>query len=151
MLSVNELAIQSHVLPHVVRYYLRIGLLQPAGHQENGYRYFTPQDTNRVRFIRTAKHLGFTLKEIKQILLHADQGKSPCEDARKIIQHRIEENRIKIQQMLALQERMETTLEHWRQMPNEVPDGNTVCHLIESMETFFDSDTRGAHHERFQQ
>lgn len=151
MFTVNELAIQSSVPPHVVRYYLRIGLIQPAGQRENGYRYFTPQDANRVRFIRTAKYLGFTLNEIKQITAHADMGESPCDDVRKIIQHRIEENRAKIQQMLKLQERMERTLEDWELMPNGVPDGNSVCHLIESTETFCDNDKQGVNHERFRQ
>ncbi|WP_369408873.1 MerR family transcriptional regulator [endosymbiont of Lamellibrachia barhami] len=50
-----------------MRYYLRIGLIQPAAQQENGYRLFTLHDAARLRFIRMAKYLGFTLNEIKQI------------------------------------------------------------------------------------
>lgn len=134
MLTVNELAIQSKAPAHVVRYYARIGLIQPAGQQENGYRLFTAQDATRIRFIRMAKHLGFTLNEIKQITRHADMGESPCGDVRKIIQHRIEENRAKIKEMMKLQGRMEQALEQWKHMPNGIPDGDRVCHLIESVE-----------------
>lgn len=134
MLTVNELATQSGAPAHVVRYYVRIGLIQPAGQQENGYRLFTPQDATRLRFIRMAKHLGFTLNEIKQITRHADVGESPCEDVRKIIEHRIGENRAKIEEMMKLQTRMEQALEQWKLMPNGIPDGNNVCHLIESIE-----------------
>ena len=134
MLTVNELAIQSNAPAHVVRYYARIGLIQPAGQQENGYRLFTSQDATRIRFIRMAKHLGFTLHEIKQITWHADMGESPCDDVREIIQHRIEENRAKIEEMMKLQVRMEQALEQWKLMPNGVPDGDSVCHLIESVE-----------------
>jgi DNA-binding transcriptional MerR regulator len=134
MLTVNELATQSGAPAHVVRYYVRIGLIQPAGQQENGYRLFTPQDATRLRFIRMAKHLGFTLNEIKQITRHADVGESPCEDVRKIIEHRIDENRAKIEEMMKLQTRMEQALEQWKLMPNGIPDGNNVCHLIESIE-----------------
>ncbi|MEN8167776.1 MAG: MerR family DNA-binding protein [Pseudomonadota bacterium] len=134
MLTVNELATKGDAPAHVVRYYVRIGLIQPAGQQENGYRLFTPQDATRLRFIRMAKYLGFTLNEIKQITRHADVGESPCEDVRKIIEHRIDENRAKIEEMMKLQTRMEQALEQWKLMPNGIPDGNSVCHLIESIE-----------------
>ncbi|WP_039960756.1 MerR family DNA-binding protein [endosymbiont of Riftia pachyptila] len=135
MLTVHELAIQSDAPAHVVRYYVRIGLIQPAGQQENGYRLFTSHDATRIRFIRMAKHLGFTLNEIKQITRHGDMGESPCDDVRKIIQHRIQENRVKIEEMMKLQARMEQALEQWKLMPNGIPDGNSVCHLIESIES----------------
>jgi hypothetical protein len=62
-------------------------------------------------------------------------GESPCEDVRRIIQDRIEENRIKIREMQNLQERMEQALERWESMPDGVPDGHSICHLIESFET----------------
>lgn len=134
MLTVSELAKQSDAPAHVVRYYTRIGLIQPAGEQENGYRLFESKDAARLRFIRMAKQLGFTLNEIKQITQHADSGESPCDDVRKIIQHRIRENRARIEEMLKLQDRMEQALDQWELMPNGIPDGNSVCHLIESIE-----------------
>ena len=135
MLTVNDLAIQSEAPPHVVRYYIRIGLILPADQQENGYRLFTQKDVTRIRFIRMAKNLGFTLNEIKQIIQHADAHESPCDDVRKIIQHRITENRVKIEEMQKLQSRMEQALELWKLMPNGVPTGTSICHLIETIET----------------
>jgi DNA-binding transcriptional MerR regulator len=135
MYTVNELASQAAAPPHVVRYYARIGLLKPRGHQQNGYRLFGKQDAQRLRFIRLAKRLGFTLGEIRQITEHADDGESPCDDVRQIIQRRIRENRAKIDAMLNLQNRMEGALELWESMPDGVPDGHHVCHLIESFES----------------
>ena len=143
MLTVNELAIQGNAPAHVVRYYVRIGLLQPASQQENGYRLFESTDARRLRFIRTAKHLGFTLNEIRQIIQHADSGASPCNDVRTIIQHRIVENRKKIEEMINLQTRMERSLEEWQRMPNKTPDGHSICHLIES--ALADEDTKLCH------
>jgi len=133
MLTVNQLAIQSDAPAHVVRYYTRIGLIRPAAQQVNGYRLFENADAARLRFIRLAKNLGFTLNEIRQITRHADSGESPCEDVRKIIQEHIEENRSRIEEMMKLQNRMEQALEQWKSMPNGTPDGNSVCHLIESL------------------
>lgn len=140
MFTVNELAARAAAPPHVVRYYARIGLLKPRRHQENGYRLFGKQDARRLRFIRLAKRLGFTLSEIRQITEHADHGESPCEDVRRIIQHHIRENRARIDEMLKLQNRMERALKKWEGMPDGVPDGHSVCHLIESFDIDDDDD-----------
>jgi len=134
MLTIQQLAEQSNVAPHVVRYYARIGLIKPYETQENGYRLFSLQDAKGLRFIRMAKHLGFTLAEIKLITRHAEANHSPCDDVRRIIQSRIEENRQKIEDMIQLQSRMEHALETWKDMPNGTPDGHSICHLIESVE-----------------
>ena len=138
MFTVNELAARAAAPPQVVRYYARIGLLKPRRHQENGYRLFGKQDAQRLRFIRMAKQLGFTLGEIRQITEHADHCESPCDDVRKIIQQRIRENRSKIDAMVNLQGRMESAIELWESMPDGIPDGHSVCHLIESFEDEID-------------
>jgi DNA-binding transcriptional MerR regulator len=132
MLTVNELAIQSGAPAHVVRYYTRIGLIVPFAQQGNGYRLFKSDDVGRLRFIRLAKQLGFTLKELRRITRHAAMGQSPCPDVRNIIKQRIVENRQKIDAMLKLQDRMEDALRTWKKMPDGSPDGHHVCHLIES-------------------
>ena len=142
MFTVNELAARAAAPPQVVRYYARIGLLKPRRHQENGYRLFGKQDAQRLRFIRMAKQLGFTLGEIRQITEHADHCESPCGDVRKIIQQRIRENHAKIDAMMNLQGRMESALELWASMPDGIPDGHHVCHLIESFEEGIDEDAK---------
>ena len=141
MFTVNQLAIQSNAPAHVVRYYARIGLIQPTAQQQNGYRLFASQDATRLRFIRMAKLLGFTLNEIKQITRHADREESPCDDVRRIIQNRILENRARINEMMKLQTRMELALAQWKLMPDGVPDGSSVCHLIESFDGVNDIDS----------
>jgi len=133
MLTINQLATRAHAPAHVVRYYVRIGLIEPAGTLDNGYRVFASRDATRLRFIRMAKNLGFTLNEIKQITLHAEENGTPCEYVREIIQHHILDNREKIDAMVKLQSRMEQALEQWKFMPDGIPDGNSVCHLIESI------------------
>ena len=131
-MTVTELARRAEVPPHVVRYYSRIGLLQAKRHPENGYKLFTDRERIHLRFIRQAQALGFSLTEIAEILKESAQGTSPCPHVRDILKRRIEENRQKLQELLQLQERMERALTHWEHMPDGVPDGETVCHLIES-------------------
>lgn len=133
LFTVSELAERSGLSPHTVRYYLREALIKPTAHGDNQYRLFTDNDVQRLRFIRSAKTLGFTLNDIRQILAHAQLGESPCGEVREIIQQHIADNRRKIEELQQLQARMEAALETWQDMPNRTPDGHSICHLIESM------------------
>ena len=132
MLTVTELANRSGATPHVVRYYTRMGLLRPERNPGNGYRLYEYREVGWLRFIRQAKRLGYTLKEIREIMHDADQDKSPCPRVREILLRHIDENRRQLEELVALQTRMEQALEQWADMPDGVPDGHSVCHLIES-------------------
>ncbi len=129
---VKDLARESGTSTDAVRYYVKIGLLAPERNDSNRYQIFDRSDVKRLQFIRRAKHLGYSLKEIGQILEQARSGRSPCPLVREIIQRRIGENRRYIDEALLLQERMEGALARWRTMPDGIPDGDSVCELIES-------------------
>lgn len=132
MMKVRELARRSGVPDHVVRYYTRIGLLKPSRSPRNGYKQYRDSDVSRLRFIRQAKSLGYTLGEITRIFREASRRNSPCPMVRQIIAGRIEENRSKLNELAALQERMERALGKWSKLPDGMPDGESVCYLIES-------------------
>jgi len=131
MMTVAKLAQQTRVSPDTIRYYVRVGLLTPGRRKENNYQLFDSQDANRLKFIHDAKQLGFSLKEIRQIIEQSDSGNSPCPIVRDIIQNRIIENRRKLDELHALQDRMESALQQWNDMPDGIPDGHCICHLIE--------------------
>jgi DNA-binding transcriptional MerR regulator len=131
-MTVSEVAARADVVPEVVRYYSKIGLLKPQKNRKNGYKLYDAADVAKLIFIRKAKNLGYTLKEIKEIISHSNDGKSPCPLVRRIIENRIEEHRRRLDDMLALQTRMEMAVKQWQHMPDGIPDGNSVCVLIES-------------------
>lgn len=134
MMTVSEFSAQGGVSPNIVRFYSRIGLLNPARHPDNGYKLFSSADIPRLRFIRRAQRLGYTLEEISDILATCGRGRSPCARVKDILRRRIEENRRKIEELVALQKRMEHALARWGGMPECVPQGESLCHLIESSE-----------------
>lgn len=142
-MNVLELATRCSVAPHVVRYYTRTGLLSPVCNPHNGYKMYSDSDLARLRFVRQAQSLGFTLKEIGRIFQKVGRNDSPCSLVREIIRRRIEENREKMKDLTDLQTRMEQALALWSRMPDDVPDGNTMCHLIESIQLGIRE--RGAH------
>jgi len=71
--SIGQLAKQAGVAIDTVRYYERNGLLAPAGRLESGYRRYGGTELKRLRFIRRAKALGFSLAEIQQLLALSDE------------------------------------------------------------------------------
>ncbi len=127
------LAEKTNTSVHTVRHYTRIGLLKPSRHPRNGYKVYQFSDATRLRFILAAKDLGFTLAEISQILDEAQHGNSPCPIVRGVVKQRIEENKKKIKDLQKLQKKMESALDDWSRMENSMPDGDSVCHLIETV------------------
>lgn len=67
-LTIGQLAKQAHVHVETIRYYERRGILPEPPRRESGYRQYPPEATERIRFVRRAQELGFSLKEIGDLL-----------------------------------------------------------------------------------
>ncbi len=134
MLTVSELSKVAQTTRDAIRHYVRIGLLTPSRDPVNGYRLFSDGDIDKTKFIRRAKGLGFTLNDIKTIFEHSNDRRSPCPVVREVIRQRIDENRSRLAELNALQQRMDNALDKWKSMPDGEPDGDAICYLIESIE-----------------
>lgn len=130
-MKVADLAKRADVTAETVRYYARIGLLEP-GREENGYRRFGVPDLNRLTFIRRAQDLGLSLKEINEVLMQAQKGDSPCPMVRELVSAHLEELRCRIRELQQVEARLSSALDAWREMPDGVPNGDHICHLIEN-------------------
>ena len=73
-LSIGQLAKRAGVAIDTVRYYERNQLLAPAGRLASGYRRYGESEVRRLRFIRRAKTLGFTLEGIRGLLSLSDES-----------------------------------------------------------------------------
>lgn len=129
---VREVARKAGVSSEAVRFYVRIGLLKPTRNRRNGYRIFSEWDVRVVIFTKRAQRLGFTLAEIDVLVRKAGAGETPCPIARQIIARRITQSDAELEALVALKARMARAVARWRKMPDRLPDGNTICHLIES-------------------
>ena len=72
-MKIGELAQRAGVSIDTVRYYERQRLLPVPDRQASGYRLYVPADVARLRFVRRAKALGFTLEEIRDLLALSGQ------------------------------------------------------------------------------
>ncbi len=81
-LNIGSLAKQAEVNIQTIRYYERRGLLPEPERTASNYRVYAGDTLQRVRFIKRAQELGFTLSEIKELLELRASPRSCCEDVR---------------------------------------------------------------------
>lgn len=88
-LKIGALAAQADVNVQTVRFYERVGLLETPSRSPAGYRVYRLSDVSRIRFIKNAQHLGFSLAEIGDLLkLRQDRRKS-CRHVRAMVQSKM--------------------------------------------------------------
>ncbi len=105
-LQIGQIAKQANTTTQAIRFYERIGLLQPAARGENRYRLYAPEVVNQVRFIRRAKRIGLTLDEVAELIELAKDG--ACEPLRKameqMLQRKIRETDAQIRSLIGFRD-----------------------------------------------
>jgi MerR family transcriptional regulator, copper efflux regulator len=107
------------------------GLLPPAGRTEAGYRLFSDDDIEILRFICRSKTLGLTLPEIKSILDLHRQGTAPCDQVTAVLDAHIRDIDRTIAELGELRTTLASALRGARQDQHQ-GRAATVCRIIES-------------------
>ncbi len=82
MFTIGKLASLTSVSNDTLRYYEQEGLVEPAGKSPAGYRQYDKDSVRRIRFIKHAQNCGFTLAEIRDLLVLRGRDKACCGDVR---------------------------------------------------------------------
>jgi Hg(II)-responsive transcriptional regulator len=82
-LTIGQLAREAGVGVETVRFYERQGLLEEPARRASGYRQYGEEVVSRLNFIRRAKELGFTLREIAELLTLRDDPDTTRADVRR--------------------------------------------------------------------
>lgn len=128
VLRIGQLAEQTHVNKETIRYYERLGLIPPPSRTKSGYRIYKIQSVDRVNFIKKMQALGFTLKEIDQLLGVVDRNEVKCADIYNFTVNKIDEVRRKIGNL----KRVEKML---MDLKERCPDNKQIyqCPIIETL------------------
>lgn len=129
-LTIGRVARSAGLAIDTLRYYEREGLLEKPARTTSGYRHYTTDVVARLRFIRQAKELGFSLREIKELLtLRVEAGRS-CADVRARAEAKIAD----VEQRVATLMRMKRALAKLASScSGRGPTSN--CPILEAMET----------------
>lgn len=102
MLTIGKLASAAGVNPQTIRYYERSGLLPAPTRSSSGYRQFGPEELRRLRFIRRAQGLGFSLTEIQELLGLRVHDPRSCGAVTRRVETKIDAIELKIRELQAL-------------------------------------------------
>jgi len=98
-LRIGELASTAGVTTDAVRYYERLKILPRPTRTRAGYRLYSEEDAERLRFIKQAQSLGLSLDEVKVLLPARGAGLSECRRVRDLLSAKLAELDAKISQM----------------------------------------------------
>jgi Hg(II)-responsive transcriptional regulator len=82
-LTIGKLAKKADVNIETIRYYERRGLMPIPNRRDSGYRQYSDEMVKRIQFIKHAKGLGFSLKEINELLSLRLDAKTPCSEVKR--------------------------------------------------------------------
>lgn len=136
-LKTGELAKRAGVNVETLRFYEREGLMPEPPRRMSGYREYPAESVRRIRFIKRAQELGFSLREVRELLaLRAERGMT-CADVRLKAQEKVEKVRQKIADLKAIERALETLTATCS------GDGPlTDCPILESLDGITDKEKR---------
>lgn len=102
-MQIGELASKCGVRIDTVRYYEKQKLLVPSGRTEGGYRIYSEVALRELKFILRAKSLGFTLREIQELLtLKVDRENQPCSSVKDLAEAKLKDIEEKLAELRSM-------------------------------------------------
>ncbi|MFO0802662.1 MAG: MerR family transcriptional regulator [Gemmataceae bacterium] len=102
-LTIGQLAKRTGVGVETIRFYERQGLIPEPERLASGYRHYPPEAIGRVRFIRQAQHLGFSLKEVLELLSLQDDPNAGRAEVRNKVVAKLGDIKRRIQELETIQ------------------------------------------------
>ncbi len=127
-MNIGEIAKSSGVNAKLIRHYESIGLIPKAARTESGYRFYKESDVQFLRFIKRARGLGFSMKEIKTLLGLWRNKSRKSHDVKTLAEKHIKELETKILEMQEMVDNLKA-LSH-----NCHGDSRPECPIINTLE-----------------
>ena len=130
-MKVAEVARRAGVGAHAVRFYVRAGLLRADRDPSNNYKQFGESHLVRLRFIKGAQSLGFSLAEIRALLARMDSGECTCQAMHLELADKILEVRQQIEELQGRHAFMQRVYDDWRAGADGPHDLGRLCRFLE--------------------
>lgn len=128
-LTIGRVANAVGVNIQTIRYYERLGLLNPTARRPSGYRLYGDEEIRRLRFIKNAQALGFTLHEITELLNLRVRSSAQCGAVQRKAQAKLVQVERKVRDLQALARSL-------RSLIRDCQDGQPTnhCPILQSLE-----------------
>jgi DNA-binding transcriptional MerR regulator len=119
----GQLARLAGISSDTLRFYERRGLLPSAPRTASGYRLFPPEALARVRLIRGALSIGFSVDELAAILGERDRGGAPCRRVRELAADKLAALEDQLRDLQSWRRELRKTLAGWDDVLRDTPRG----------------------------
>ncbi len=127
--TIGQLAKAVGVNIQTVRYYERLRLLGPSARRPSGYRIYGKDEERRLRFIKNAQALGFTLQEIAELLKLSVTSTARCGDVQRRAQAKLTHVEAKVRDLQALARSLRSLIRDCR-----AGQPTARCPILQSLE-----------------
>lgn len=131
-LRAGELARAVGVSADTLHHYERKGVLAPSRRSANGYREYPLEAVARVRLVRRALGIGFTLDELAQIFRARDRGGVPCREVRALAASKLAGVEERLRELVSVREELRAVVGEWDARLAKTPAGARAG-LLESL------------------
>jgi DNA-binding transcriptional MerR regulator len=132
-LLIGELAKIVGVSADTLRHYERKGVIRTPARLANGYRLYAPETVERVKLVRRALAVGFTLDELAAILAEREKGGTPCRRAFSLATSKLEDLENRIVEMQNLRAELQTIVRDWDERLGENEFAEKPAFLLETL------------------
>lgn len=129
-MRVIDIARKAGVSSETVRYYARLGLLNPTRDEHSTYKMFDNSDYARLLFIRDARALGMPITDVETIINASRHSRVSHPQVMALLQHRLDAVQQEIKALKPVEQRLMQVLRTWQQLPHGAPSGRTIATVI---------------------
>jgi len=112
-MRIGDVARACEVSTDTIRWYEKQGVLAPVHRERNGYRVYGAETIERVRVVRRAIAVGFSVAELARIFRQRAAGRPPCREVRALAARKLEELDARIEELAALRAQLAAMVDDW--------------------------------------
>jgi DNA-binding transcriptional MerR regulator len=131
-MSIGDVARACGVSVDTIRWYEKQGVLAPVQRARNGYRVYGAETIERVRVVRRAIAVGFSVAELARIFRQRAAGRPPCREVRALAARKLDDLDARIEELTALRAELAAMLDDWDARLSGTADGE-AAHLLEGL------------------
>jgi DNA-binding transcriptional MerR regulator len=128
----GELASLGGISSDTLRHYERMKLLPVPPRSSGNYRLYPPEAVERLRLIRHALAVGFSLPELARILKVRDKNGAPCREVKRLLEQKLHTMEEQIRDLVAMRDHLRTILTDWDERLTQTPEGRPA-RLLENI------------------
>ena len=131
MYRIGQLAKLADVTPDTIRFYEKQQMMEHEIRTEGGFRLYSDNDLQQLRFIRCCRQLGFTLRAIRELLsIRVVPEHHTCQESKTIVQNRLS----KVEAMIAKLQHMQRSLKRLNDACCGTAHSSVYCSILEALE-----------------